>query len=1053
MPLTDPTDFTTRLQAALGGAYRLERELGGGGMSRVFLAVEASLGRRVVIKVLPPEMAAAVQTERFQREIQVAASLQHPHIVPLLTAGAAGDLLYYVMPFIEGESLGDRLAREGALPVPEAARILREVVDGLAHAHARGVVHRDIKPGNVMLSGRHAMVTDFGVAKAVSASSAAGSSLTSLGVALGTPAYMAPEQAAADPATDHRADIYAVGVVAYEMLAGRKPYEAPTPQAMLAAHITGSPDPVSRYRASIPPALAATVMRCLEKHPADRWQSAADLGQALEAAVTPSGGTTPVSTAPYPAAGGTAEAAPRRGGPARVALLFGLATAAVVGVVFGLTRILGLPDWVWVGALLVMLAGLPVMLYTSRVERRRAAAATQGTLRFEPEPAHHGWFTWRRAFLGGGLAIGGLVLAVGAYAGARSLGIGPGRTLVSDGLLGGGDRLVLADFANRTSDSTLGPSITEALRVDLGQSKVVRLLASREIASARSLMQVAPDAPTTEALAMELARREGAKAVIAGEVAPLGGGFVLTARVIETASGEDRVALRETAGEASELLPALDRLSARLRERIGESLKAIRASAPLERVATPSLEALRLYSAGTRVFDVGDYDGALPLLEQAIARDSLFGMAWRKLSVTLNNLGRDRSRSLAAARRAYELRDRLPPIERHLAEANYFSSVERDLDRAIAAYRAVLDFDPDEMAAINNLGLILNRSERFAEAERVLRAALRTHNRRTLYDNLVDAQMAQSRWQAAESTVAEGEARLPASAGYFTILRSRVALAARDYSRAESLIAAVPDSLLNSSERRLHYFDGVDMRVATGRHSEALRMLDEAARQAHAAGDRPQALDLALVRSLASVVFTRDTAAAERALEQALSRYPPAEIPERDRPWESLANIHALLGHPEMVRRQRAGWEASRPVEERRPGSRESWDGLEARARGDLPALRRALEAERSVNGCSRCGLYALARVLDDLGETDSALVVYERAVSSAPWGDWIEDITFAAPTWRRLGQLHETRGDREKALDYYRKFVEAWRVADPGLQPGVAEAKARMAALAGEPR
>ena len=1051
--MTDPTDFTTRLQAALGGAYRLERELGGGGMSRVFLAVEASLGRRVVIKVLPPEMAAAVQTERFQREIQVAASLQHPHIVPLLTAGAAGELLYYVMPFIEGESLGDRLAREGALPVPESARILREVVDGLAHAHARGVVHRDIKPGNVMLSGRHAMVTDFGVAKAVTASSAAGSSLTSLGVALGTPAYMAPEQAVADPATDHRADIYAVGVVAYEMLAGRKPYEAPTPQAMLAAHITGSPDPVSRYRASIPPALAATVMRCLEKHPADRWQSAADLGQALEAAVTPSGGTTPVSTAAHPAARVTAEATLRRGGPARLALLFGMATVVVVGVAFALTRLLGLPDWVWLGAAIVMLAGLPVMLYTSRVERRRAAA-TQGTLRFEPEPAHHGWFTWRRSLLGGGLAIGTLVLVAGAYAGARALGIGPGRTLVSDGVLAGTDRLVLADFSNRTTDSTLGPSITEALRVDLGQSKVVRLLASREIASARSLMQVAPDAPTTEALAMELARREGAKAVIAGEVAPLGGGFVITARVVETATGVDRVALRETAGDASELLPALDRLSARLRERVGESLKAIRASAPLERVATPSLEALRLYSAGTRIFDKGDYDGALPLLEQAIARDSLFGMAWRKLSVTLSNLGRDRSPSLAAARRAYELRNRLPPVERHLAEANYFSNVVLDLNRAIAAYRAVLDFDPGEIAALNNLGLVLNRAERYAEAEEALRSALTTRDQRTFYDNLVDAQMAQSKWAAVESTLVRGEARLPESAAFFAALRGRAALAARDYARAESLIAAVPDSLLTISQRRQHFFDRVDHRVATGRHSEALRMLDEVARRFQAEGDRATALDLALARPLWTVMFSRDTAAAERAFAQALSRYPPGEIPERDRPYSSLGNLYAQLGRPGMVRQQRAGWEAARPVEEHRPDDREWWDGLEARARGDLPALRRALEAERSVNDCGRCGLYSLAKVLDDLGETDSALVVYERAVSSSPmWGDWMDDMAFAVPTWRRLGELFEARGDRAKALQYYGKFVEAWREADPGLQPRVAEAKKRMTALAGEPR
>ncbi|MGH7586882.1 MAG: protein kinase domain-containing protein, partial [Gemmatimonadales bacterium] len=713
------TDLLSQLQSALGTAYRIERELGGGGMSRVFLAEEARLGRKVVVKVLPPGMSAAVQTERFEREIQLAASLQHPHIVPLLTAGAAGDLLYYVMPFIEGESLDAKLAREGALPVPEAVRILRDVVDALAYSHGRGVIHRDIKPANVMLSGRHAMVTDFGVAKAVTASSQGAGSLTSLGIALGTPAYMAPEQAAADPNVDHRADLYAIGAVAYEMLAGRKPYEAPTPQAMLAAHVSGSPDPVSRYRASIPPALAGAVMRCLEKHPADRWQNAAELGQALEAAITPSGGTTPVSTAPYPAA-----AESRQGHAARVAALFAFAALGVTVLAFAATRIAGLPDWVWMGAAALMAIGFPIMLYTSRLERRRAEALTRGTLRFEPEPAHHGWFTWRRALLGGALALGGLTILAVGYAGARALGIGPGRTLVSSGLLGATDRLILADFANRTSDSTLGPSLTEALRVDLAQSKVVRLLGAREIAAARIRMQLPADAPADEAVALEIAKREGAKAVIAGEIAPLGRGFVLTARVIETATGEERVAVRETAADPDHLLSALDDLSASLRERVGESLKSIRAGEPLERVATPSLEALRVYSAGVRAFEEGDYEDAVPLLEKAIRADSGFGMAWRKLAVTLGNLGTRRTEARDAAQRTYQLRDRLPPVERYLAEALYFSNVEFAPDRAIAAYRAALDFDPAETAARNNLGLMLNRVERFAEAEVVLRQGL-----------------------------------------------------------------------------------------------------------------------------------------------------------------------------------------------------------------------------------------------------------------------------------------------------------------------------------------
>jgi len=280
------------LQAALGGAYRVERELGGGGMSRVFLATDTQLDRQVVIKVLPPDLAAGLNVERFRREIQLAAKLQHPHIVPLLAAGSADGLLYYTMPFIEGESLRTKLTRQRELPVHEAIKILVDVADALAYAHAHGLVHRDIKPDNVLLTGKHAVVTDFGVSKALS-SATGEASITSVGVALGTPAYMAPEQAAADPAMDHRADIYALGVVAFELLAGRPPFTGGSAQQVLAAHITEPAPSVSQARAAVPPALDLLIRRCLEKRPADRPQTAAELLGALEVMATPSGGMPP----------------------------------------------------------------------------------------------------------------------------------------------------------------------------------------------------------------------------------------------------------------------------------------------------------------------------------------------------------------------------------------------------------------------------------------------------------------------------------------------------------------------------------------------------------------------------------------------------------------------------------------------------------------------------------------------------------------------------------------------------------------------------------------
>jgi TolB-like protein len=322
------TDLLERLRVALGDAYHIERELGGGGMSRVFVAEEISLGRRVVVKVLPPELAAGVNGERFKREIQLAASLQHPHIVPLLSAGQAGELFWYTMPYFQGDSLRTKLAREGELPVQDTTRILRDVADALAYAHRLGVVHRDIKPDNILISGQHAVVTDFGVAKAISAATGE-SSLTSAGVALGTPAYMAPEQAAADPHTDHRADIYALGALAYEMLTGRPPFTGLAPQMVLAAQVTEVPEPVSARRPSVPPALASTVMRCLEKKAADRFQTADELHSTLDLLATPSGGMTP--TSPYP---GTAvrPAAPWRRTAVIAAAVLVVVIALAVGV-------------------------------------------------------------------------------------------------------------------------------------------------------------------------------------------------------------------------------------------------------------------------------------------------------------------------------------------------------------------------------------------------------------------------------------------------------------------------------------------------------------------------------------------------------------------------------------------------------------------------------------------------------------------------------------------------------------------------------------------------
>jgi tetratricopeptide (TPR) repeat protein len=781
-----------RLQTALGDTYRLDKELGGGGMSRVFLADEKALNRKVVIKLLPPEMAGGVNIDRFEREIQLAASLQHPHVVPLLTAGSQDDLLYYVMPFIEGESLRAKLAREGELPVGETLRILRDVADALAYAHRHKVVHRDIKPDNVLIADDHALVTDFGVAKAVT-DSTGGQSLTSMGVALGTPAYMSPEQAAASPQVDHRADIYALGALAYEMLCGRPPFSGANPQQVLSAHVTQAPDPCTTHRTSVPPALNELVMRCLAKLPADRWQRADELKTQFDSMATPpSGGMTPTGTQPVAAApsGAAGPVGLAALTPAKVAALFGAGAAVVLLLVYLLMTVLGLPNWVFVGAMALLAIGLPIMLETGRHEQQRAVAATTGMHVTTPVGVQK-HFTWRKATLGGGLAFVGLAVVAGAFMAMRMLGIGPVGTLVASGVLDEQARLVLADFENSTSDSTLGETVAELFRIDLNESPAITLLSAGQVANVLARMERPEDTPLTSDIASEIAIREGIKAYLTGDIRSLGESYLLAARLVSAETGEEFMSVSERASTSADIMDAVDKMSTAFRERIGESYTSLRADPPLERFTTSSLEALQLYAQATDESQRGNLDRAIALLQRAVAIDSSFAMAWRRMGAFMMRPGRgqgDEGRD--ALRRAYALRERLAERERYHVEALYASNVEDDDEKAVTAYLTILDKYPRDGTALNNIGVSYSALGNRREAARWYREGIvRGVAPDITYTNLVSVQTGLGDLAAADTTLELFEAEFPDHAGRHTT-RAALATASGDYESAAAAIDA-----------------------------------------------------------------------------------------------------------------------------------------------------------------------------------------------------------------------------------------------------------------------
>ena len=1052
-----------RLQSSLGAAYTLERELGGGGMSRVFVAEERRFGRRVVIKVLPPELAAELSAERFEREIALAAQLQQANIVPLLTAGDVGGLPWYSMPYVEGESLRARLGR-GPAALGEVLRTLGDVARALAYAHRQGVVHRDIKPDNVLLSGGTAVVTDFGIAKAVRAArthaapaSTAGA-LTGLGSAVGTPAYMAPEQAAADPGADHRLDVYAFGCLAYELLTGVTPFHGLPPQKLLAAHMSERPRPVRELRPDVPHALAELVARCLEKDPDARPASAEALVGALDG-ISTSG---PVPATPP-------------GGPAafrRALVLYAAAFAAVA--VLARTAIvgLGLPDWVLPGALGVMTLGLPVLLftgYTQRVVRHAAAAPPAYVPNGSPATARHGTvarlalrasrhLSWRRTLRGNALALGAFAAGVAAFMAMRALGIGPVGSLFASGALRQQDRILVADFRAPAADSSLGGVVSDAVRTSLAQSRAIGVVRAGFLAAALQRMQKPATTRVDLALAREIAQREGIKAVVDGRVSGVGSGFLVQARLVAAETGDELTSVTEGARDASELIPAIDRVTRRVREKLGESLKTVRAAPPLVQVTTASLPALRKFTEAYRAnYAEGDYPKAFVLAEQAVRLDTGFAMGYVLASRAARNAGYAVARRDSLIRMALARRDRLPERERLQVEAAFHGSpTTGDRAKALATWERAIALDPNDATMWHNAALILISRREYARAEAYDTRALAAGGTAATYVTLAGSQISQGKLDAAARTLDSLQARVPAvpalplSQAALWAARGRIDSAAAACARA----TRTSDALSRANGLRCR----ASVAVYQGRLAAHLRMRAEwVALTTGRTGERLP-YESAMDSSRVDAWFRDRPQQAAQRLDEALARQPLASLPISDRPYLALGRAYAVAGRPDRAGAMLAQYDADQRDTAQRRVDRAERDAVageialaERRYDAAIDLFRRAdVSYDGRPTDCALCMLPPLARAYDLAGKPDSAVAISERYLRSTwalRWTATVDGLYLAA-TYKRLGELHEARGDRARAADYYAKFVDVWKDADPDLQPRVRDVRQRLGRL-----
>jgi TolB-like protein/tRNA A-37 threonylcarbamoyl transferase component Bud32 len=676
-----------RVKKALASRYRVERVVGEGGMATVYLAVDLKHNRKVALKVMRPELAATLGSERFLREVEIAGRLNHPHILPLHDSGEAEGLLYYVMPYIEGESLRERIKREGQLPVEEALRLAREISEALAYAHAQGVVHRDMKPANVLLSAGHALVADFGIARAVG-----GDAITHTGLAIGTPQYMSPEQAMGDRDIDGRTDVYSVGAVLYEMLAGTPPFAGANSQAILTRSLTEPPRAITASRPTISPAINTIVIRALAKAPTERYPNAQAFADALQRGLDQSrqsSGTIEVTSG---------------ASPGLVWGLFAAASAIAMLLVYSLIKRWGLPAWTLVLAIALFAIGAAVLVATGRAEKRRALGLTLTGIQNR--------LTFRNAAIGGVLAmmLWALVATTLTLRGAPA-----GSATASPT---GAVRLAVLPFANRgdPADAYFADGIADEMRGKLAS------LGGFQVTARSSSEQYRQSTKTPQQIGQEL------------NVDYL---LSATIRWAKSAGGKDRVQVVpelinvKTGGVAwqqsfdadlTDVFQVQAQIASRLAGALGMALGTQDTEKLTER-PTANLAAYDLYLKGKAITaeDAASLREAIRYFDQAVTLDSTFAEAWARLARVLTRLYAVSAPDPSVATRARDAANRalsLAPQSAapYTAQSFYALTVLFDAAKAADAAAAGLKIAPNDAELLARAAVVERAQGRYEEA-------------------------------------------------------------------------------------------------------------------------------------------------------------------------------------------------------------------------------------------------------------------------------------------------------------------------------------------------